>query len=165
MIAYSYIERNLDSLDKRYRQARSNQDAMYFSKIAMLELCGWLEISIDDCILRCARRILKNPSSLHVINEKIRGTYGFEYERHFRSLIMSLVGIYGFERVERRIDPSIVANFKSELGALKTSRNTLAHTYTRGITASYDAPSVVQNRYSKVKSGLSEYDRVLRLLY
>lgn len=165
MIAFSYIEGNLSSLDQRYGKAKSNVEASYYSKLATLELCGWIEMSIDDCILRCAYRIVRSREARKLIEERVKRTYGFEYENHFRSLIMSLIGIHGFERVEKRIDQSVIANFRSALGSLKTSRNSLAHTYTRGATASYDAPSLTLGRYSQVKAGISEYDRVLRNLY
>jgi hypothetical protein len=165
MIACSYIESNLDLIDKRYLKSKTNRDASYYSKLAVLELCGWIEMSIDDCIIKTANRILKDQVSKKVIDERIKRTYGFEYENHFRSLIMALIGIQGFERVERKITPATVTNFKSELGSLKTSRNSLAHTYIRGTTVTYDAPSVTRSRYAHVKTGLLEYDRVLRQLY
>ena len=60
MIAYSYIENNLDQLDKRYVKSKTSRDASYYSKLAILELCGWIEMSIDDCIVRSANRILKD---------------------------------------------------------------------------------------------------------
>jgi hypothetical protein len=165
MIAYSYIETNLDALDKSYLSSKSNKSKMYLSKVATLELCGWIEVSIDDSIPRCSNRILKTKKSKDSVEDKVKNTYGFEYEKHFRSLITLLIGHFGFERIEKGIDAQIVANFKSELGNLKVARNSLAHTYTRGVTPHYDAPSVTKNRYQKVRAGLSEYDRMLRLLY
>ena len=165
MIAYSYIEKNLDALDKSNLSSKSNKSKMYLSKVATLELCGWIEVSIDDIILRCNNRILKVKKSKDSVENQVKITYGFEYEKRFRSLIVILIGHFGFEKIEKGIDPQIVANFKSELGNLKVARNSLAHTYTRGVTPHYDAPSVTKNRYQKVRAGLSEYDRMIRHLF
>ncbi len=152
-------------INKRYLKSKTTRDTSYYSKLAVLELCGWIEMSIDDCIIKTANRILSDQTSKKVIEDRIKRTYGFEYENHFRSLIMALIGIHGFEKVEKKISPAIITNFKSELGSLKVSRNTLAHTYTRGTTITYDAPSVTIGRYAHVKNGILEYDKVLRYLY
>ncbi len=165
MIAYSYIEKNLSSLDKKYRLTKSNTEARYYSKLATLELCGWIETSIDDSILRCANRLLKSRSARKIVEKEVKRTYGFEYERHFRSLIITLIGIHGFEKVEMCIEPSVLSNFMSALGSLKISRDMLAHTYTKGATSHYDAPSLTLGLYYNVKAGISAYDRALRELY
>ena len=56
MIARTYILDNLNKLDVRYRKAATLKDSLFYSKLAVLELCGWIEESMDDVILRCARR-------------------------------------------------------------------------------------------------------------
>jgi hypothetical protein len=165
MIAYSYIERNLQSFEVRYTRAKSNREMSYFSKLATLELCGWIETSIDDCVERCAIRVLKERRSVEKVEQRVKKTYGFHYDQHFTSLLITLVGVYGLERIEGSIPTSIVQNFRSTLGTLKAARDALAHTYTRGTTANYDAPSLTWSRYQHVKKGLAEYDRVLRQMY
>jgi hypothetical protein len=165
MIAYCYIQRNLRSLDFRYQKAKTTRDANYHSKLAILELCGWLEIAIDEAILKTASRLLKSEDAKKYVQDKVKKNYGFEYDRHLKSLIVSLVGVSGFERVERLIDVGILLNFKSELDALKIRRNSLAHTYTRGATQFYDAPSITIARLAKVEAGIRAYDTNLRKLY
>ena len=163
MIAYSYIERNLRALDSRYRNPRtSTKDANFASKLAILELCGWIEVSMDDCILRASIRALRDESNREHLEDRVRRNYGFEYERHFKSMMIQIFGLWGFEKICRSVDISVAARFSSELGTLKQKRNALAHTYTRGVTLHYDAPSVTLGSFAIVKSGLRAYDSAIR---
>ena len=164
MISYSYIKRNVRSLNSRYAKSKSTQDASYYSKLAILELCGWIEISLDEAILSAGNRVLKDSKSIKFLEDKIKRTYGFDYENHFTSMIVSLIGISGFERLENSIDESVLINFKSELAILKDRRNSLAHTYTRGITTHYDAPSITIARLEKVSAGILAYDIALKTI-
>jgi hypothetical protein len=162
MIAFSYIERNLKSLDARYNQSKSIQDANFASKLAILELCGWIEESMDDCILRASIRVLRKPKSRAFVQDKVKRNFGFEYDRHFKSMIIALVGVWGYEKISKGITPATYISFSSELDTLKVTRNSLAHTYTKGVTVQYDAPSVTLARLKILKSGFQAYDSALR---
>ncbi len=162
MIAYSYIERNIQLLWKNYLQSKSIADKNFNSKMAILELCGWIEVSMDDAIIRTGTRVLKSPDSLKFIREKVKRNYGFEYDKHFKSMIVYLVGISGFETIDISIDLAIKIKFQSELIALKERRNSLAHTYTKGTTQHYDTPSITLERLANVSAGLKAYDAALR---
>lgn len=164
MISYSYIRNNVRSINSRYVKSKTTQDASYYSKLAILELCGWIEISLDEALLNTGNRILKNPKSKKFLEEKIRRIYGFDYENHLTTMIVSLIGISGFERVEKSIDIAVLVNFKSELSILKERRNSLAHTYTRGATVHYDAPSITLARFERVAAGIKAYDTALRAI-
>lgn len=67
-----------------------------------------------------------------------------------------------YEALEKSIPTSISTSFKSELGNLKERRNSLAHTYYRGVTLHYDAPPITISRYQTVAAGLNAYDKALR---
>ena len=162
MISHSYIKSNLEYLDRVYQRANSNKEASYCSKLAILELCGWIELSMDDIVLRGCVRGLKQEKNRKAVREKVKRNYGFEYKRHFVSLITSLVGFHGYETLEKSIPTTVSAKFKSELGNLKVLRNSLAHTYYKGGTHHYDAPSATFSRYESVAAGLDAYDKALR---
>lgn len=165
MIAHSYIRDNLHHLDKRYRGASSIKEANYCSKLAVLELCGWIELSMDDIVLRGCVRGIKSNNYRTLLREKVYKNYGFEYKRHFVNLITSLVGLKGLEKIENKIPLPIKTSFKSELGNLKVLRNSFAHTYFyKGVTVTYDAPSITIARYQLVADGLNAYDRSLRAI-
>lgn len=164
MISHSYIKKNLAYLDRVYRRTSSTTEASYCSKLAILELCGWIELSMDDIVLRGCVRALKHDKNRKAVREKVKRNYGFEYQKHFVSLITSLVGFHGYEALERTIPTPVSVSFKSELGNLKERRNSLAHTYFKGVTHHYDAPSITISRYHSVAAGLNAYDSALRAL-
>ena len=60
MIAKSYILKNLKALDKHFINTNSSKDSLFYSKLALLELCGWIEESIGYIVLRCADRKLND---------------------------------------------------------------------------------------------------------
>ena len=162
MIAYTYIHNNIRSLNNRYVRSKTTKEADFLSKLAILELCGWLEVSVDDMIECAGRRLLKDQSHQKFLKNRVKTTYGFEYDKNFRSLMAFVVGLYGLEIIEKSIDPVTCIKFKNELAALKIRRDSLAHTYTKGATANYDAPSVTLARLNDVSAGLKAYDDAIR---
>ena len=54
MIAKSYILSNIKRMNYKYIQARSNKEALFFAKMALIELSGWIEESMDDIIIRAS---------------------------------------------------------------------------------------------------------------
>jgi len=162
MIAYKDIENNLRWFDRQYTKAQTNVNAKYYSKLAILELCGWIEISMDDIVLRGSVRALSEDENRKLVSNKVNKNYGFEYERHFQTILIALFGVIGVERLERSIPVSIRVPFKVELKNLIKTRNSLAHTYTRGTTPQYDSPSVTIGRYQIIAKGLEAYDLGVR---
>ena len=80
MIARTEILANLWTLDRKYRNSTSKKESLFYSKLAVLELCGWIEESMDDVVLRCARRHLKDQANItYVQNEIVKRTHGFDY--------------------------------------------------------------------------------------
>ena len=163
MIARSYIYANLNKLEKMYHDSKTSKEALYFSKLALLELCGWVEESMDDLILRCAIRNLKNAENRKFVRKKIiKPTYGFDYEDHFRKMLIQLIGIINVEKIERKVDPLLRDSLKSNLSTLKEARNPEAHTHIKGVARTIDAPSVTLSHFPPVYDGLKEYERIIR---
>ena len=159
MTAYKYIEKNLKALNTHYNS--SPEDQKFASKLAILELCGWIEQSMDECILRASVRVLKQANNRKLIEERVKKNSGFEFERHFKPMIINLIGVWGFEKISGNIDSAVELKFINELNELKSKRNFLAHTYTKGVTQHYDAPSVTIERLAHVSAGLKAYDDAL----
>lgn len=166
MISKSYILENLNQLNAAYNRS-INKQALYFSKLAILELCGWIELSADDLIERHAARHLKDAANIKFVEKSIvKRNYGFDYEDNFRHMIMRTIGIVILEEVESAIGPSVLVPFSVQLGNLKAVRNQLAHTYVKGsgATLSIDAPSVTKGRFNDLYAGLCAYQTQLRKL-
>ena len=165
MIARSYIENNLIQLDKLYNAAATSKGQLYYSKLAMLELCGWIEESMDDIVQKCANRILKLQSSKKFIKKEIiKRTYGFEYQRHFMKMLTSVIGLINIEKLDLKLDISKKTKLESALSTLKVVRNSEAHTHLKGVTRSVDAPSVSISRFRDVFDGLKDIEIKLKEL-
>lgn len=163
MITKSTINNNLISLNAKYKRTRSNMESLFYSKLAVLELCGWIEESMDDVILRCARRHLQKTENIDFTqNNIIKLTYGFDYKKHFRKMLIQMMGLINVERIESKVDPLIRNNLLSTLGNLKTSRNCVAHTHIKGTTLIIDSPSITLSRFKHVYDGLKEFESVIR---
>ena len=162
MIAYTYIEKILEVLDRRYMSGSSANDRNFASKLAVLELYGWIEQSMDDCILRASVRVLRQTNNRKLIQNGVKRNRGFDFENNFKPMIINLIGVWGFEKISSSIDSAVELKFINELNALKSKRNSLAHTYAKGVTQYYDAPSVTIERLAHVSAGLKAYDAALR---
>ena len=59
-----------------------------YSKIAMLEMCGWIEQAMDDIVLSLVQRHLTIPENTKRFKDRaVQDTHGFEYISHFRPLL------------------------------------------------------------------------------
>lgn len=165
MIGKASIIQNLNTLERLYNNSTSVREALFYSKLAILELCGWIEESMDDIVLRCANRNLRvRQNRSFVENTIIERVHGFDYNNHFRAMLMRVVGLITLEKVERRIDQRKLQVMQAALGILKTHRNTEAHTHLKGMTRRLDAPSVSKRRFIEVYGGLKNFEDELRRL-
>ena len=164
MIAKTYILSNLRSLDYSYRHAKTAKDAQFFAKLAILELCGWIEESMDDIILRWGRKQLKETANFNYCEKDIvKRTYGFDYDVNFRNMVIRLLGIVTVEKIERLIDPNIREQMVLALSALKRQRDPEAHTHLKRMTRTINAPSVTITQFQPVYDGLMKFDRLIRV--
>lgn len=135
---------------------------MYFSKLAILELCGWIEESMDNIIKAFTKHLNKPANQKFVEEQVIEPTYGFEYHRHFRAMLIQVIGVISVERLEANLNQTKFDLMKSALGSLKKSRNDLAHTHVKDTTVRIDAPSITQNRFQIVYDGLKDIESCIR---
>lgn len=164
MVARSYIKKNLDYCAKKHAKA-GKKESLFLAKMAVLELCGWIELSFDEVVLKCARTHLRDPASIKYVEKTVIGkTYGFEYERHFSEMLIRLIGLIRFEALESQVDPAKLAKFKAALTTLKTERDREAHTYVKGTTRTMTAPSVILSLFNDVDSALVEFEREVKAL-
>jgi hypothetical protein len=161
LITKSYIEDNLRALERRF-QKTSGKQAQFYSKLAIIELCGWIEESMDDVVLRCSVRHLRSHDNRnYCVKQIVQKTYGFDYD-NFRFMLIRLLGLVNVERIEARVNQAKLASFKAALSSLKTARNLEAHTHLKGMTHTLNAPSHTLGQLPPVHEGLREFDRVIR---
>jgi hypothetical protein len=165
MITKQSILHNLNELDRLYKKSVSIKKSNFYAKLAVLELCGWVEESMDDLIRRCYKRKLISDKNIKFVEDEIIGkTYGFHYDKNFRPMLMKLFGILVVEKVELRVNSAKFHIFNSNLGDLKKLRDRTAHTHIKGVTMSIDAPSITTNRYHTIYEGLKDIEDALRRL-
>ena len=155
MIVKGYILTTLKELDKLYNTTKSSKKATYFSKLALLELCGWIEESFDSIVLSYAKKLRLQENKKYYEDKIVRNNSGFVYKSHLRPMMISLIGLIETEKIEKKITRNKKGNFhfeifKSSLGDLKTLRNKAAHTHIGKITPSYDSPSKIFDYFKKV---------------
>lgn len=163
MVIKRHIESNLNALVAKFNSASTPKEELFYSKLAIIELCGWIEETMDDIVMSCARRKLKDTHNIIYVEKDIISTnFGFEYKQHFRGMLIRLIGLIAFEKIENKISPSKLQKLKGALTILKKARNSQAHTHLKGVLTSIDAPSVTKNNFTLVYDGLKEFDQVLR---
>lgn len=164
MIPKTYILQNLKSLEFQYNRAKSQKAPLFFSKLALLELCGWIEESMDELIILATRGLREPANAQYVVDQVIRMNHGFSYKSNFRPMLVKAIGIKKVEWVEATVATGTVANLSSALGTLKAARDNEAHTHIKGTARSIDSPSITLTRFTAVYTCLKEYERVIRLL-
>ncbi len=159
MIVKSYIRHNLLDIERRFQRARNQKEPLYYSKLAILELCGWIEISVDDLISRAVRYRVKESASLRLFDKSVvNPIYGFHYSKHFRKMLCSAIGEIHVSTIEKNMDQLKREQLESELNTLTKNRNSLAHTYLKGMTQQIDAPSRTIARFNLIYDGLKEFE-------
>lgn len=163
MITRAHIDPCLQVLDTAYNAATDPYDAERFAKLAIIELCGWIEESIDAMVMRCGKRNLKDRNNYAYCEKQIiERTWGFEYDKHFRMMLIRLVGLIQLEKLEQIFDPVKFAKMKGTLRTLKSVRDSVAHTHLKGTARTLSAPSVMIRNFQDVYDGLMDMDRKLR---
>ncbi|UXE62888.1 MAG: hypothetical protein KA717_09415 [Woronichinia naegeliana WA131] len=137
----------------------------FYSKLAILELCAWIEEAQDEIILDYIQLNLLEGSNIESVRNMVRRNPSFDYEK-FRAFLIHIIGIISVERLEAKLkqQQDILQRIKSELGALQKKRNDLAHTHLKEITPSYDAPSVTYNNFLKIYDLLQKIESDLNTL-
>jgi hypothetical protein len=159
----THIQKNVTQLDRLYINNINNMQALYFAKLAIIEVCGWIEESMDEIVLSCASRHLTNTQNISYVENVIVGrTNSFEYEQHFRLMLMRILGIIGLEKLEMSFNATKFNKMKASLIFLKTRRDEQAHTHIQDMTMNIDAPSVIISHFQNVYDGLKHIENLIR---
>lgn len=126
------IEDTLREIDAWYNELPGGtKRPTYLSRLAILELCGWLEIRFDELMLMVGTRCGLDPSWIEGnITQK---NYGFTYTDHVRLMLVKMIGEVGVKKIEVTLEaasPSTLDQMRSELGSLWKIRGHIAHANT-----------------------------------
>jgi hypothetical protein len=162
------VKDTLEDLKRRSSGPDLDPDLFrYFQKLALLELCGWIEMEQDEMVRECAKHIGSEAAKDPFLMDQIKRTSGFTYEDHFRKLLLTVCGLGQILKIEKALDQQLFEGFKRELNQLVEKRNGLAHTYLLGSVMTLDSLGVCITTHSKIEAGLKAITiemRKLRLL-
>jgi len=144
----------------------SNGKAKLLSKLAILELCGWLEQRLDELANGSAAVCMVENEQRFI--DALERTYGFDYHDHFRKIIVHVIGERGVIAAETALEtshPGELELLKSSLGDLKKIRGILAHTtivsnLPRQVTL--QAPSWAINQHRVISKRIDRYESALQ---
>ena len=150
MISKRQLELDLLRLEGLHARAMQDPDPrlpLIYSKMAVLELCGWVEESLDDIARRAFKGRIQRPALEKKAKEIIKTTYGFDYDHHITTMLTRLVGFATFETLELDLtSDGSLAVLTAELSAIKVQRDKAAHVSLGMGAVAFDAPSVVTQR-------------------
>ena len=171
MIDYVSIKSTLDLLEQEYNTALNNNNTdqqmpILYSKLAILELCGWIEVSIDNVLYEYVNNNVSKEENKKIIKERINGNYGFKFKSNLQPLFCSVFGIKNYETIIGALSDQELANMQTTLGNLAKLRDIAAHNNTEvGITPTYNAPSQTITDYKKIKPAFEIIEKEIQKLY
>lgn len=164
MVTRYYITRNLRSLKRKYDRSKTQAEPLYYSKLAIIELCGWIETSLDEIFEANAPKFANERRYSNNFAARLKKTYGFHEVSHLQPLIVALVGYNGLEKLEASCDRRLMGGLHRNLNELTEMRNRLAHTYIKGFGVTIESPQLILRRLENVANGLDHFTEQLDLL-
>lgn len=163
MIVKGYIQSTLEELEKLYDEHKSLKKDIYYSKLALLELCGWIEESFDSIIKTSISSKIKSGGYRKILKDIIKRNHGFQFGSNFRSMLIQTIGMQKSEEIELKLDyAGKVQVLSTILGNLKKVRDDNAHTFIRGTTTTIQTPSVTRAQFAIIYPIIKEFEREVK---
>lgn len=165
MVVKTHILTNIKKLDGLYNSAPT-AEATYYSKLAIIELCGWIEFSMDNIAEFFANKHLKTPAFKKDFKSIKNKNFGFEYNHNFKKMLSSTIGLHNMEKLEISVNKTTtggIAILESTLDILKLLRNDAAHNFI-GTTTTYQSPSVTKSQLETIYPILKQISKEIRAL-
>lgn len=160
------VATTLQTIDVWFNEpTTSNDRPRLLSKLAILELCGWLEVEFDRLIRLVEAGRLNDPD--WVEKNVIARTNGFDYASHWRPMLCKVVGEVFARRVESAMEvahPTELEQLKSLLGQLWKVRCSFAHADMNANVAAqqvFNAPSWTITQHTKLQDILGRYEAAM----
>lgn len=163
MVVKKQILITIKKLDSLYNSSPTIE-ATYYSKLAIIELCGWIELSMDKIVEHFANKHIKTAPFKNSFNSLKEKNYGFDYKQNFRKMISQTIGLHNAEKLEVKINKTGgISILDSTLDTLKILRNDAAHTYIE-TTTTYQAPSVTKAQLELIYPILKEFGKEIKTI-
>lgn len=151
-VVRKHIDTRFKNLQRLFRLESKSTDTLaqisiqvQLPKLAILELCGWIE-ETEDAIVSNALKLakVKHVSIESFYKVHIKTNHSFSYEK-FSLMLTKAIGYNNFIRMEKKLAPKI-AVLKAKLSDLEKIRNNLAHTY-KPDPSSIKTPETIRIEY------------------
>lgn len=165
MVNYTAIKKTLVRLDSEYNTSIADPDMpVFFSKLAIIELSGWLEDSIDDILYDYMGRHLIDIDVIHDIKKDIiEKNYGFKYKQNIQKICFAVLGANNWENIKDKISTVDLLNLQTITGTLTNSRNNAAHSSTI-VTRTFNAPSITLSEFNKLMPAIQTIEKEVKKL-
>lgn len=166
MLPKQPIEDLLNELVNLYDSTSDSNHKIYYSKLSLIELCGWIELCIDEITKNYIDLKLSKTTNINLAKKQfVDNTYGFEYDKNLRPILIKLIGIVNVEPLEDLLDHNgDFTLLKSQLNSLISLRNPAAHTSIAGVTHTYQAPSTMLIYLNSIYDKLAKLEIGLNLI-
>lgn len=165
MIDFTTIQTNLVHLDKEYTSTTNLTMNVLYSKLAVIEFCGWIEVSIDALAKDYLNSTILDSSLKGKVESFIDGQYGFDYNHNVLPIICSAIGASNWENIIDVCPVKDFSNFLTILGNYKKMRNSAAHTNVGvSVTMTYSSPSIVLNDYKIIRPAIQFFEKEIAKL-
>jgi hypothetical protein len=161
MVVKKHILNNINRLNSLYNSSPT-VEATYYSKLAIIELCGWIELSMDNIVEHFANKNLKTQPFKTIFKDLKKRNNGFDYKKNFRHMLSQTAGLHNIEKVETKlIITGQIAVLDATLESLKTLRNDAAHSYIDA-TKTYQSPSVTKSQLEQIYPILKDFSKEIK---
>lgn len=157
------VDTTLRTINNWYTEpANGGERPKLLSKMAIIELCGWLEGEFDRLALLVEQGRLNDAT--WVRENLISKTHGFNYTEHWRAMLQKMVGELFARKIESHFDaksPGDLDQLKSLLGNLWRIRCSFTHADMQANIASqqtFSAPSWTINQHRILRRLLTSYE-------
>lgn len=160
------LEETLKHLENWYREpSEGGLRPKLLSKMAVMELCGWIEGEFDRMVLASQGVCLRDEDWAR--SSVAESNSGFTYASHLRPMLAKVIGEVSVRVVECNLEkdyPGELDSLRSLLGSLWKQRCSFAHADLQSNVQSqqtFYAPSWSIAQYNRLKKSINRYDDAL----
>jgi hypothetical protein len=167
MIDTTEINSTLLSLDRYYLACRSsdasNKTLNFYCKLAVIELSGWIENTMDNIIHQSANRTKFSKEVQDILISRVKRNHGFHFADNFLPLLLLLIGTRNYETLNKEhLNSPQHSGLQDLLSNLKKLRDSCAHTHLQTDDKQIQTPSSLRDQLKTIADGLSTVDAWLR---
>jgi len=158
------IAADLFLINKEYQKIyfentpRSTRLLKIYSRMALINLCGWVEDELKK-LGNLSVENLKENRSRDLVNNHTAKIYGFDYDKHLSLRLILTFGVHGFEFIESKTGDANIAILDSVLAKLKKWRDLAAHSHANVIQCD---PSRIILEFEKIFPILKKIEKSAR---